>query len=333
MDVPLLLTLLIVILSLLFVLALIFPARFTAWGGSNSHRGKAFYYLIAAFGLLMWLGTMADDIRRKEILDAPLEVRDLTISEEELTAFPDYLDQLANLEELNLSFNNITTIDENIKGLKKLRWLLLDHNPISTVPEWVADFQQLEILSLHNTNIDSAALPMLEQLRARGVRVDYEETFITGKSDDGTSSESEATAQEAAETDTDDPHAESFAEFAKRRLLGGRDTEHRRIYGKGEIFYKSGIEHAMLDSLGYALTDVGLFGEDKQVSARLILEGDLYQLKIVTVYEQKADITPEDRAAWQLIGVLVAARVFEGKTMELYVCDVNWKVLDKIDLE
>ncbi len=336
MDVTLLLTLLIAILIMLFVAALIAPARFTAWGGSTPGRGKAFVYLIAAIVLFLVLGAVYEDPVEKMIHENPEEVRELTLSEKELTAFPDYLDKLVNLEELNLERNSITEIDPRIRNLKNLRWLILDSNPITSLPDWLGEMESLTLVGLYNTNIDSSSLPILERMIAWGASVGFDETYITGKSESvplDIDSDEEADRQAAGETDADDPHAESFAEYAKRRLLGGRDTDYRRKYGKGEIFYKSGIEHALLDSLGYALTDLGLFTPDKEVSVKLLKEGDLYQVKVVTIYKKKEELTDDVRVSWQLIRIMVHSRVFGEAPMELHLCDDSWNLVELIKEE
>jgi hypothetical protein len=333
MDVTLLLTLLIVILGVLFLLALIFPARFTAWGGSTPGRGKAFVYLLAAVILFFVLGAVYEDPIEKMIRENPEGVTELTLSEKGLTAFPEYLDKLVNLEELNLERNELTEIDPRVRNLKKLRWLILDVNPISTIPDWLLELENLTIVGMYSTNIDSSSLPILNSLIARGVDVRFDETYITGKTEEVEQTEETEDAKAQAETSDDDPHAESFAEFAKRRLLGGRDTDHRRKYGKGEIFYKSGIEHALLDSLGYTLTDLGLFTPEKEVSVKLVKESDGYQLKIVTIYDKKEEIEEEIRASWQLMQIVIAARVFEDAQMEIHLCDDHWEVLEIIKSE
>ena len=325
MDITLVITLLILVLGILFILGLIAPAKFTAWGGSKPHRGKAFFYLIAAFILLLVLGSMADDVLMKKIKETPELVTELALENEDLKSFPDYLPTLINLEEMNLGFNRISHIDENIRGLKSMRWILLDHNPITKVPEWLLDFESLTILSLYNTDIDSSSLPVLEKLMAKGVKVTYDETLITGKS------KTEDQLEAKSETDeTEDEHAESFAEYAKRRLLEGRGAEHRRKYGKGEIFYESGMEHALLDSLGAALTDLGLFTPEKEVSVELAKKDDQYQLKIVTLYKDKEEITEDIRLSWHLIAIMIKARVFEEKKMEVHLVDQHMELLEII---
>jgi hypothetical protein len=329
MDVTLIITLLILALGVLFILGLIAPAKFTTWGGSSPHRGKAFFYLMAAFILLLVLGSMADDALMKKINETPREVTELDLSDKDLSTFPEYLTTLVNLTELNLSDNQLTSVSENIRGLDKLSILNLSNNPITSIPEWVLELKGLSFLDVSFTDVDSSSLPLIAQLRDKGITVDYD--LSKGRADYANREEEETA--DTPKDDEEDEHAESFTEFAKRRLLGGRGTDQRRKYGKGEIFYDSGMDHAMLDSLGAALTDLGLFTPDKEVSVKLLKEKDVYLLKIVTNYEGKEAITDDIRLSWQLIRLMIIERVFEGEKLELHLCDPSLDIIEKIKAE
>lgn len=332
MDLSLILTLVILVLVVLFVLGLISPKKFASFGG-GPHRGKAFVYLGVAFVLLIVLGSMADNILEKQIAETPEEIYELELAEKELTAFPDYLPTLINLEDLNLEFNQITEINAGIKDLDNLTHVKLSHNPITVLPTWLLEMEGLENLNLFNTEIDSSSLPVIEKLVAKGVYVDYDETHITGKDLEQKAYE-EATKdytddKEAVESDD---HTESFWDFAKRRLLSDDDTQ-RRIYGKGEIYYYDDIEQAVIDSLGVTLTDLGLFGEEKEASVKLEWEDDAYLLKVVTIMEEAEDINEEQEIAWIFIRSTIKVRVFPEDDLIVQLCDRRLEVLKEIGRE
>jgi len=326
MDASVLLSLAILLLLGFFVLALIAPKRFTTLGGGSSHRGKAFlFYLLPGFLLTMWLGSLDDSAAQAQ--KDPLSVTHLYLDDSKLSEVPDYVTACANLEVLDLSGNSIEELPEGLKNLSHLRIIELGNNPISQLPNWLLEMESLKEIDISGTEIDSASSEFITQLRKADVEVSYDETpfaeLLKNRKSDPDREE---------DTATDDEHSEGFLEFAKRKLLYGGD-EYRRKYGKGEIYYESGIEIAMVDSLGATLTDIGLFSDEKEVTVKLIQVDELYQVKVVTIYESAEDMSVDEEASWQFITLIIAGRVFEDEKMEVHLCDVELNVLKEIASE
>jgi len=327
MDASTLLLLAILLLLIFFVLGLIAPQKFTTLGGGSPHRGKAFlFYLVPAFFLFLWLGSVAGSVEQAQ--DDPESVTHLYLDEKGLRELPDYVAKCVNLEVLDLSDNSFDEIPEELKKLSKLRVVDLTNNPISYLPDWLLEMEALDELDLSGTKIDSTSSVLISQLRKADIDVLYEETpfseVLKSKKADPDSEEADAKP--------DDEHSEGFLEFAKRKLLyGGED--YRRKYGKGEIYYERGIEKALVDSLGAALTDIGLFTEEKEVTVKLVKVDDLFQVKVVTIYESADDLSVEEEASWQFITVIIAGRTFDGEKMEVHLCDVELNVLKEIPSE
>ena len=320
------LTLLILVFLILFIWALIAPKKLTSLGGGKPGRGKAFlFYFIPMIVLFIAMGKVSE--KQKELAETnPEEVTYLIMSDDGLSEWPAYTSGLVNIDRWQLSDNSLTEISEQVKELKNLRKLELENNPIRKLPTWLTEMEALELLDLRGTLIDSTATEIIYELRNNGVEVRFTGTPLLPLEVDETASEEE---QRAAE----DEHAESFWEFAERRILyGGED--YRRKYLAGEIYYEEGIEHALVDSLGAALIDLGLFSEDKEVTAKLTQEeSGVYHVKVVTIYDEAEDIKVDELASWQFIGILLKAQVFPEQEMSLSLCGDRLDVITEVSLD
>ena len=100
-------------------------------------------------------------------------LRELDLSDNQLTTLPEAIAQLSNLRELDLSDNQLTTLPEAIAQLSNLRELDLRNNQLTTLPEAIAQLSNLRVLYLRNNQLTTLPeaikqLSQLEKLDLRG---------------------------------------------------------------------------------------------------------------------------------------------------------------------
>lgn len=318
-------TLLILIFIILFLVALIWPKKLTALGGGKPHRGKAFlFYFIPIIVLLIVIGTISEN-ELKLAETEPEKVNYLLQDDAGLSEWPAFTGKVINIDRWDLSDNDLKDISEDVRNLTNLRKLELANNPISQIPEWLTELPELKSLDLRGTKIDSTSLETVFALKEKGVKVRFTNTPLLPEVVEEKGSEEE---QLKAEAD----HTESFWQFAERRLFYGNEGK-RRLFKKGELYYGEGIEVAKVDSLGVALEDIGIFTDDKEVTVKLIKVDDLYQVKMVTIYDKAEDMSEDELISWQLISAMIKAQVFDEEKMELHLCDDRLNVYKEINLD
>ncbi|MGB0756892.1 MAG: leucine-rich repeat domain-containing protein [Patescibacteria group bacterium] len=93
-------------------------------------------------------------------VDNPEIVPDVTIgsvldlSNQDLTALPEYVFSKTNIEELDVSHNSITgAIQAEIRHLQKLKVLNLSNNNMTGLPAEIGQLQDLEVLNVSNNQL------------------------------------------------------------------------------------------------------------------------------------------------------------------------------------
>lgn len=277
-----LLFLLAILSGILMILSLIMPKKLLFFLSNRSRKKSFLVYGLPAF--LFFIVSMAiSPDRLATALEKPLETKRLSLSRKGIDKVPEEVARLLNLEELNLSNNDFSEFPEIIRDLQKLKRLDLSDNPISTVPEWVNDHPALEEIDLSGSKI--TARPKLRE----NIALRYNDTPAYEKEQ----SENRPEAQEGQSAELNEEHAESFSEFATRKLLG-RDYGYRRKYKKGEIFYDHPVTKEEVDKLGDFFTMLKYFNDENAVSVILNKDDDnIYLLKMVVDEGQMDDSAVE----------------------------------------
>ena len=99
-------------------------------------------------------------------------LRELDLSDNQLTTLPEAIAQLSNLRELDLSDNQLTTLPEAIAQLSNLRELYLRNNQLTTLPEAIAQLSNLSGLHLRNNQLTTLpeAIAQLSHLSGLDLR-------------------------------------------------------------------------------------------------------------------------------------------------------------------
>jgi len=97
-----------------------------------------------------------------------IKLRELNLSGNQLTAFPEQLLDFPNLKYLYLGSNQISTLSRNIGKLKNLHILSLGGNQLSEVPATLGQLKTLQALILCDNKIESlpANIAKLKQLKS-----------------------------------------------------------------------------------------------------------------------------------------------------------------------
>ncbi len=103
----------------------------------------------------------------EEALKIPNQVYILDLSDHDLYAMPEDIQQFVNLEELYLSENHLFSIPEFIGDLLHLRKLYIDENELTSIPKSIGQLSKLEELQLCHNKLTSipASISKLSNLR------------------------------------------------------------------------------------------------------------------------------------------------------------------------
>ena len=82
-------------------------------------------------------------------------MKELDLSDNQLTSLPESIGDLAQLKELDLGNNQLTSLPERIGDLAQLKELYLDNNQLTSLPERIGDLAQLKELDLSDNQLTS----------------------------------------------------------------------------------------------------------------------------------------------------------------------------------
>lgn len=83
-----------------------------------------------------------------------LFLRDLTLTNQNISTIPSCIRNFTNLKRLNLSGNNITNFPTGIEGLKNLTYIDLSYNKIQELPAYLKNLSNLQQLYLANKELN-----------------------------------------------------------------------------------------------------------------------------------------------------------------------------------
>ena len=90
----------------------------------------------------------------------------LSLSDNQLSSFPEQIFELDKLEQLNLNDNRITALPANIDNLEELATLNLGYNDIAVLPESVSELELLTDLNLASNNLNNSTTRNLNAIAA-----------------------------------------------------------------------------------------------------------------------------------------------------------------------
>lgn len=93
-------------------------------------------------------------IHKMPIIDVPTAIQTVNCSWNRLQNLPD-MEGLLNVQELNLSQNDLTAVPQSIKSMTKLRVLDLRSNKIRDLPSWLSELPDLGELKIADNPLDS----------------------------------------------------------------------------------------------------------------------------------------------------------------------------------
>jgi Leucine-rich repeat (LRR) protein len=82
-------------------------------------------------------------------------LKELLLTNNRISSFPDYLTPVPSLEKLELQRNNIQAIPASVQNLRNLKKLSLNYNSIEKVDPAIAKLSKLEELSFYNNKLTS----------------------------------------------------------------------------------------------------------------------------------------------------------------------------------
>jgi Leucine rich repeat len=134
----------------------------------NDYSGKLPYDLESISGLnLLFLGgnRFTPYVPQLALLS---NLRQLSLTDMNLTKFPDWLDSLTKLELLDVSYNNLSgSIDEGAWNLPNLKYLMLNDNKLSgEIPGNQNETKKLMFLALHHNALSGDANHVCEISRS-----------------------------------------------------------------------------------------------------------------------------------------------------------------------
>jgi hypothetical protein len=255
------------------VTGLVSPKRVLIFADKPTRGKVVLLFIPIMFGLLILMGTLHES-PLELALKAPDTTKDLVYNDGNLDEVPMDITKLANLTSLYLEDNKITTLPIFLKDMDNLSLISLKNNPIEALPAWISEMKNLKYVEVDGTNI--ATLPSgLENLT-----ISYTNTPLWRSENPQL-----ASATTPSLNTTEDEHAESFKEYAMRRI-NGQDYGSRRKFLKGEIYYNSPVTKEQADKVGEFMVTIGMFSEEKEVSMLLNQNKDqIYELKMVIDWE------------------------------------------------
>ena len=107
-------------------------------------------------------------------------------------------------------------------------------------------------------------------------------------------------------------------------LVACNDYGKKKTFGKGDLYYTENITEVEADSAGAFLQEMGYLSDEKETSIQLDTAGDTYKLRLV-VGEQYQEKDSSLDYSFQALGFMASQRVFDGKPVEIDLCDDGLK--------
>ena len=346
------LLLLSVVLFIVFLLAIISPARFLP--GAKPGRAKAFlFYLLPSLASFIAVGAIYTpkveaylenrealyiDLRSEGLSELPAEYEQfylleyLNLSDNYFEAVPEMVSGYERLSHLYLANNSISEIPDALQDLSYLKVLDLSGNPIKELPAWLSDLPLLDSLLLQDTDITEISASLRAANESGKLMIAYSGTPLylaeNPTAETANVEYADRTDENEAERIKNEDHTESFGEFAMRELFG-RDLGHKRKFANCEVYYDDPTTRAMADTVGYFLTSVGLFTDDNEASVQFMYDekAQQYHLKMVTVYEDAEEVEEEILATCSFYALLLSAQLPNELPVYWHLCDDDLEIL------
>lgn len=104
----------------------------------------------------------------------------------------------------------------------------------------------------------------------------------------------------------------------------------KKEFGSIEVYYKKGVSNEEVDKLGNYLKDNG-WNDGETKTVQLVKSGDIYQVRVVV--KKGIDQDPEYISLFKVVANELSYEVFNGKTVEIHLCDENLKTLKVVEMQ
>ena len=143
-----------ILLGFVTILGLIIPNKILSFTTKPS-RSKALLFFGLPSIILFAISMATTPTRLALALEDPKSTSALSLSGKNLNVLPLEVATLINLKELDLSDNQFTEFPDIIKKLPKLTSVNLSGNPIVEIPGWVKEHPALKEINLNETKLFS----------------------------------------------------------------------------------------------------------------------------------------------------------------------------------
>ncbi len=103
----------------------------------------------------------------------------------------------------------------------------------------------------------------------------------------------------------------------------------KKEFGNIEVYYKKGVSIEEVDKLGNYLKDNG-WNDGETKTVQLVKSGDIYLVRVVV--KEGIDQDQEYISLFKVVANELSYEVFDGKTVEIHLCDKNLKTLKVVEM-
>lgn len=107
-------------------------------------------------------------------------------------------------------------------------------------------------------------------------------------------------------------------------LVACNDYGTKKTFGKGELYYTENVTETEADSVGAFLNEMGYLNDEKETSIQLDKVGETYKIRLV-VGEQYQEKDSSLDISFKALGFMASQQVFDGKDVEVDLCDDQLK--------